>query len=346
MKFSDLKQETQLHIIAELSKLETSTNYYPFTPINHNSEKVNISDAQRERLEEHGLSVKCLTHPSDNLRISFTFDDDTPKYPRVVNQPSNSTTYLNFNKLNLSQANQNKVGISMNFGGTIYSDGLTKDAPIESTMSGRVVFSDDQTIRDTLEDVWVYTNSQNTLNKVSDGIAKLIQAYDVAMTLPEDLIVFINGWVPSRAVISFIGLKIQHDARQYRDTDEEEPALIGYDSYIIRNVHHKCGLEVMHATNSRYYNNYHLNINYTQKDDAPEDVLSATVSFNGTDEILLKQIDVLPDLTISEMVDLFADMVESIKEVDEWGNKLADLVDHLHENIVEVKPFVLNALAG
>lgn len=346
MKFSDLKQETQLHIITELSKLETSTNHHPITPINHNSEKVNISDAQRERLEEYGLSVKCLTHPSDNLHLSFTFDGDVPKYPRVINQPSNSTTYLNFNKLNLSQANQNKVGISMNFGGTTYVDGLAQDAPIESTMSGRVIFSDEQTIRDTLENAWLYLNSQNALDKVSNVIAKLIQAYDVAMTLPEDLIGFINDWVPSKAVISFIGLKIQHDARQYRDTDEEEPTITGYDSYIIRNVYHKCGLEVMHATNSRYYNNYHVNINYVQKDDAPEGVLTATVTFNGTDEILLKQVDVLPDLTVSEMVDLLADMVESIKEVSEWGDKLADLIDHLHENIIEVKPFVLNTLAG
>lgn len=324
MKFSDLKLEIQLHVIAELSQLETTTRNGPSISNRLDTQDVNISDARREELQKYNLSVKCLTNSTDSLYISFVPSTDT---------------YLNFNKANSATGD-----IYVNFGGTIYVDGLTKDTPIESTVSGRMVFSDDRTIRDSLEIIWRYTNRQRVLDEVSNTIPKLIEAYDVAMTLPEDLVDFINSWIPSKNVMSIIASKIQHDARQYRDSDEEEPAVEGYDSYIIRNIYHKCGLEVMHATNSRYYNNYHLNINYTQKDGAAEDVLSATVSFNGPDEILLKQVDVLPNLTVSEMVDLLANMVESINEVDVWGDKLSDLIDHLHENIIEVKPFILNSV--
>lgn len=342
MKFSDLKLETQLHIITELSQLETSIHNSPFISNRLDTQDVNINDVRREELQKYNLTLKCLTNSTDSLRIGFIFSEgNTNAVNNVIGRPSNIGTYLNFNK-----SNSTVRDISVNFGGTSHVDGLTSDTPIESTINNKMTLSNQRTLRDSLEIIWRYTNRQRVLDEVSNVIAKLIEAYDIAMTLPEDLVDFIYSWVPAKAVVSFISSKIQHNASEYRNCDEEEPIVEGYDSYIIRNVYHKCGLEVMHATNSRYYNNYHVNINYIQKDDATEDVLSATVTFNGVDEILLKQVDVLPDLTVSEMVDFLADMVESIKEVDVWGDKLDDLIDHLHENIVEVKPFVLNALAG
>lgn len=340
MKFSDLKLETQLYIITELSQLETSTHNNSFIPNRDDIEKANISAAKREELRKHNLSVKCLTNSIDSLRIGFMFNDNTSTSPGVVVGNSTIGPYLTFNKNNYDTQD-----ISINFGGTSRIDGLTSDTPIQSTIGGRMSLSDKRTLRDSLQRVWEYTNPKNDLDEVSNVIAKLIETYDIAMTLPEDLVDFINSWIPSKIVMSLIASKIQHSGNQHFDGDnEEEYTTTGYDSYIISNVYRECGIEVAHAFNSRSYNNYRLTVSHTQKEDTSEGVLSVYVSFGGKDRILLKEAEIAPDLTVAETIDFFAGVVESIKENDEWGVKLNDLIDHLYENIIEVKPFILNSV--
>ena len=205
--------------------------------------------------------------------------------------------------------------------------------------------SDKRTLRDSLQRVWEYTNPKNDLDEVSNVIAKLIEAYDIAMTLPEDLVDFINSWIPSKIVMSLIASKIQHSGNQHFDGDnEEEYTTTGYDSYIISDVYQECGIEVAHAFNSRSYNNYRLTVSHTQKEDTSEGVLSVYVSFGGKDRILLKEAEIAPDLTVAETIDFFTNTIESLREIDEWGFKCDDLIEHLYENIIEVEPFILNSV--
>ena len=339
MKFSDLKLETQLTIIGELSGVKLN-QMIPNAPYIHVGE--GPSTGFTAELENHGLSRKVL-NDTGNGRLYVDFGFSKPN-TFIISRP-------NGNYINISRefARDTYNPLMLQFGSALTKSELDGSGLDDGAVTGVITIHEDDDIRDALTSACVYIGARSTNPDVTQVLQQLIEGYGKALMLPADLLERIATWTPISRIIDNLTSKIIHSySDYYTDSDVDDEQLIplpqgAMDFNIHRNFGNG-GFTVGYDRNAAEYTGYRLGFAFVPSNDSEGGKLKIGLTYQNSDNVALSETEVTSTMTVSDLLDSIVTTFKDIKNDKEWGTIVTPLVNHTVEVIEEVKPFIVATL--
>lgn len=342
MNFKQLNKTTQLSIISELSGVKIQAMGFRHTQ--PSSSNVMLTGLAAD-LEKYGLSTNVLTNPHDG-QVNLVVNVTNPTPPGVISGMYSPSCYLSIGR-HLIRTAESKLVIA--FGSSFTSEEANKLGLTDAMVSGRIIIEEDDDIRDLLTAMITYIGSHTTNTDVITPALQLIEGYNKALTLPDDLIERIANWTSITKIIDSLTTKITHNYSNYYAGDEGDdgyqvPTPRGRNIFNVERKFGRSGFTVAYDQHAEEFTGHQVDVEYTPDSGLEAGRLKVSLTYRGLDNIVLGETKLKSDMTADTILDTIVDILNSVKLNGDWGAIVTPLVDHVTGVVTEVKPFIIATL--